>query len=1505
MDDLVKHRKIRSLARLTCLAAALALFAFPAAARAGLSKLSWSAPISIDREHGVALNSVACAPAPSTQCTAVDGSGNEVTFNPGTGTILSGPTPLDTGGSLASVACPTETQCTAVDTSGNEVTFEPKKGMPNMAGLTPLDTTPLDTGRSLASVACPTETQCTAVDTSGNEVTFNPGTGTILSGPTPLDTGGSLASVACPTRGQCTAVGGGEEITFTLSLGELIGSPAPTKIDSGGDLQSIACPTAGQCTAIDTRGYEVTFKLSSGSLSSNGTPEKIDSGGYYISVACPTGVTTPCVAVDESGHEVTFDPNTAITSQTLREENIDSRSSGYPTSVACPTGSQCTAVGSGGREATFEPTSAPGPFKIGSPALIDSVGSYLTSVACPTGGQCTAVDSEGSYLYGEGHEVTFDPSTLLTTPALTPIPIDSSNFGYLTSVACPSPSVNQCTAVDSRGDEVTFDPTTTPPTTLTTRLIESSVALFGIACPTVSVNCTAVGSNGQEGVEVTFNPKTFVAPPPTPTLIDSGGYLTSVACPSLNQCTAVDSSGYEVTFEPGSLSIPTPTLIDSDVAGGSYLTSVACPSTTLCVAVDGGRGGESASIGGEGHEVTFEPSLIPGAAKVSPLTTIDSIGGLTSVACPTKEQCTAVDSGGHEVTFNPESPEPTTQTLIDQGGLTSIACPTDGQCVAVDRAGNAIVGTTPKPPPACNEDPAIEPQPKSTTVQEPNTATFTAGAPTLKQPPGCTIAPTVQWYSKAPGAGSFSPISSATPDVKGVTADTLEIEHTTVLEEGTEYEAVFTNSWGYEVSQSALLTVNSASCSVSPTITTEPEEATVTAGATATFTAAASMPAGCTAPTVQWEEEPLGGSSFSPISGANSDTLEIKNTTVLETGTKYEAVFKNGANEARTLPAILHVEENLAENSEIEPTPNPTFLLEAAGATETFKVIVTAITENGFRLSGEEITLHIPALGGEGIVNNPVKANGKGVAEFEVTCPSGYCHRGQKLEITATDEQGLSLGMAYEEVELLENAGTASGPEPVKAETTDSALSATGTGGTGTVTVGEYGSDPEKTLPFESNGKFFDVYLSRGASFEELKITDCDLGTGGTGIEWYNPQSTKTDKWEQVVSVPAAVKSGSCFTFTINEAPPARVASKPSLKQLTGTVFAVVTTSPPACAASPAIEKQPESKTVTAPGMATFEAAGSTPANCAAPTVQWYSEAPGGSSFSLISGATSASYTTPATTVAESGTKYEAVFKNAHGETDSSAATLTVNPAPTCHEDPSITKQPSNQIVTAPGTATFDAAASTPANCGAPTVQWYSEAPGASSFSLIGGATSTSYTTPATTVAESGTKYKAVFKNAHGETDSNAATLTVKAPTGTPPTVSRILPNRGSAGWITVIFGSHFDGSETVYFGSAPALFWVLTPDIMIAEVPGHDSGTVNVTVHTAKLTSPSTSADRFTFITNPWTIFGFAGRASGPTTKVSAKRTVRVRLTSAERKQIRAFSHGKLNPAGVVTLHR
>lgn len=86
----------------------------------------------------------------------------------------------------------------------------------------------------------------------------------------------------------------------------------------------------------------------------------------------------------------------------------------------------------------------------------------------------------------------------------------------------------------------------------------------------------------------------------------------------------------------------------------------------------------------------------------------------------------------------------------------------------------------------------------------------------------------------------------------------------------------------------------------------------------------------------------------------------------------------------------------------------------------------------------------------------------------------------------------------------------------------------------------------------------------------------------------------------------------------------------------------------------PTIQTQPASQTVVPGQAATFSvvASGTAPLN-----YQWQK------GTSTISGATSASYTTPTTTLADSGSQYSVVVSNTAGKVTSSTATLTVKAA--------------------------------------------------------------------------------------------------------------------------------------------------------------------------------------------------------------------------------------------------
>ena len=151
--------------------------------------------------------------------------------------------------------------------------------------------------------------------------------------------------------------------------------------------------------------------------------------------------------------------------------------------------------------------------------------------------------------------------------------------------------------------------------------------------------------------------------------------------------------------------------------------------------------------------------------------------------------------------------------------------------------------------------PSVTTQPTSQTVTAGQTATFTAAA-------SGNPTPTVQWQVSTDGGASFSDLSGATNTTLSFTA--------TAAQNGNEYQAVFTNSVGTATTNAATLTVTTAQ--FAPSVTTQPTSQTVTAGQTATFTAAAS---GNPTPTVQWQVSTDGGSTFSDITGATSTTLSL------------------------------------------------------------------------------------------------------------------------------------------------------------------------------------------------------------------------------------------------------------------------------------------------------------------------------------------------------------------------------------------------------------------------------------------------------------------------------------------------------------------------------------------------------------------------------------------------------------------------------------------------------
>lgn len=157
---------------------------------------------------------------------------------------------------------------------------------------------------------------------------------------------------------------------------------------------------------------------------------------------------------------------------------------------------------------------------------------------------------------------------------------------------------------------------------------------------------------------------------------------------------------------------------------------------------------------------------------------------------------------------------------------------------------------------AANSAPVFTTQPATQTVTAGNSVTFTAAA-------SGSPAPTYQW-------------KKAGINIAGATNPSYTINNVTSSAAGS-YSVVAANSAGSATSNSATLTVNVAG--TAPILTTQPLSQTVTAGTSATFTAAAS---GSPTPTYQWQKDGVNiagatGSSFtisSPV-GANEGSYTV------------------------------------------------------------------------------------------------------------------------------------------------------------------------------------------------------------------------------------------------------------------------------------------------------------------------------------------------------------------------------------------------------------------------------------------------------------------------------------------------------------------------------------------------------------------------------------------------------------------------------------------------------
>jgi beta-galactosidase len=206
-------------------------------------------------------------------------------------------------------------------------------------------------------------------------------------------------------------------------------------------------------------------------------------------------------------------------------------------------------------------------------------------------------------------------------------------------------------------------------------------------------------------------------------------------------------------------------------------------------------------------------------------------------------------------------------------------------------------------------------------------------------------------------------------------------------------------------------------------------------------------------------------------------------------------------------------------------------------------------------------------------------------------------------------------------------------------------------------------------------------------------------------------------------------------------------ASAPGLASGSVTLTSV-TPPPPTQSQAPVIIVPPANAATTVGYTATFTVVAS---GSGALTYQW------SDSNGPIAGATSAVYTTPATTIADNGDNYTVTITSSLGTATSTPVTLTVDQA----ANVVITTQPASQAVVAGQSATLTVVAT-----GSPTLtyQWYQ----VGSSSILG-ANQPSYTTPVFT-ANGTASFYVIVTNPIAPVQSATATVTVNA--ATPVTIT-------------------------------------------------------------------------------------------------------------------------------------
>ncbi len=435
------------------------------------------------------------------------------------------------------------------------------------------------------------------------------------------------------------------------------------------------------------------------------------------------------------------------------------------------------------------------------------------------------------------------------------------------------------------------------------------------------------------------------------------------------------------------------------------------------------------------------------------------------------------------------------------------------------------------------------------------------------------------------------------------------------------------------------------------TITAAPQSATVPEGSTASFSVVAE---GSGTLRYQWRKD------GSPISGATAATHTTAVNTLADSGALYTVIVSGDGGTATSAAAVLTV---AARAPVITQQPQPVSV--STGASATFSVQAT----------GSAPLIYQWARNGVDIVG--------ATADSYVTPPAQATDDGATYRVTVRNTGGVA-----------ESAGAALTVTPAPTPPTLAA-------------------GPQAAI----------VNVGQAATF-----TVNAQGSAPLRYQWQKNGTALMGATASTYTTPAAVFGDNGTSYAV-------LVSNDVGEVLSAS--ATLTVLPPA----PVITQQPTALTVVAGQAAAFSVTATGEGTLG---YQWSRDG------IAIGGATQAGYTLASTTQADNAANFTVTVTNAGGSVVSNVAILSVVPPA---QPPAFTTQPQPQSVTVGQSASFAVTVT-----GTPPFSYQWQRDGMN----IAGATTASYTTPATQLADNGRAFRVVVSNVTGTAvTSQPATLTV------------------------------------------------------------------------------------------------------------------------------------------------